>query len=100
MADKQRISCNSMKKDAQDLEAALKNIPQTVESIRASMRKLSSCWEGPAWENFQMQINKDIEQMNEIYETVTKLQKNLGQGRNIYLDTETKVNLSFRNLWI
>lgn len=100
MADKQRISCDSMKKDAQNLEVALKNIPQMMEAMRVSMRKLANCWEGPAWEAFQIQVNKDIKQMDELYEVVIKLQENLGQGRDIYLDTETKVNLLFRTLWI
>lgn len=100
MADKQKISCGSMKRDAEELETLLKNVPQLMETIKISMRKLANCWEGPAWETFQVQVNKDIQNMNDVYIKLTELQKKLGQGSNIYLSTEDKVNAAFRSIWL
>ena len=88
LADIQRISCKSMQNDAEELEAILKRIPKIIEQLQVSMRKLSSCWNGPAWENFQHQVNKDIQNMNELYENLTELQKALSDGRDVYLKTE------------
>ena len=68
MATTQRVSCNSMKSDAEALSVALKDIPKTIEQLQVSMRNLAQCWEGPAWAAFQMQVNRDIQNMLEVYE--------------------------------
>ena len=96
----QRISCQSMKRDAEQLSEILKDIPETIEELRVSMRKLSQCWEGPAWATFQTQLNKDIQNMLEVYECLVELQKSLGEGRDIYLKTEFDVYTDLKGLWI
>lgn len=91
MADIQRVSCPQMKKDAEDLDRVLKNIPQTINQLQVSMRNLAVCWDGPAWEAFQTQVNRDIQNMNEVYKILIELQKGLGKGRETYLRTEFSV---------
>ena len=100
MANIQKISCNSMKKDAQELEGVLKNIRQIIEQLQVSMRRLSYCWDGPAWSAFQLQINNDIQEMKDLYQNFVKLQKALGEGSNIYLKTEFNVYKDIKSIWI
>lgn len=100
MATTQRVSCNSMKSDAEALSVALADIPKTIEQLQVSMRNLAHCWEGPAWAAFQMQVNKDIQTMQEVYEQLVKLQKGLGSGRDIYLKTEYKAYMDLKKIWI
>ena len=100
MANTQRVSCKSMKSDAEALSAAIKNIPQTIDQLQVSMKNLSHCWEGPAWEAYQIQINKDVEKIREVYVLLVELQKSLGQGRDIYLKTEYDVYTDIKTLWI
>ena len=96
----QKISCKSMQKDAEELEMVLKNLPQTIEQLQVSMRKLSSCWNGPAWENFQFQVNKDIQNISVLYKDLTELQKSLSESRNIYLQTEFNIYKDIKSIWI
>lgn len=77
-----------------------KKRPSVIEELRVSMRKLSQCWEGPAWATFQTQLNKDIQNMLEVYECLVELQKSLGEGRDIYLKTEFDVYTDLKGLWI
>lgn len=91
MADIQRVSCGQMKRDAQELQTELKNIPKIIEQLEASMNRLAQCWEGPAWTAFQNQVSSDIQNMNKVYRELKKLQKGLGQGRETYLRTEFDV---------
>ncbi len=100
MADVQRVSCDSMKRDSESLSEALRDIPQTIDRLQASMRKLSQCWEGPAWEAFQMQVNRDIQNMYEVYRSLVELQKAIGKGRDTYLRTEHDVYTDIKSLWI
>ena len=100
MANEQRVSCNSMKNDAESLSKTLKNIPRTIDQLQVSMRNLFRCWEGPAWEAFQTQVNNDIQYMYEVYQSLVELQKALGQGRDIYLRTEYDIYTDIKSLWI
>jgi uncharacterized protein YukE len=95
-----KVSCKEMKNDAEALSAALTKIPETIEQLQISMRKLYQCWEGPAWEAFQVQVNKDIQNMYEVYEILVALQKALGKGRDIYLRTEYDIYTDIKSLWI
>lgn len=100
MADIQRVSCNTMKRDAEALEAVLKKLPKEIERMQASMRNLAHCWEGPAWQVYQHQVNEDIQNMTEVYKNLAELQKKLGKGRDIYLRTEHDVYTDLKSLWI
>ncbi|MCD7884794.1 MAG: WXG100 family type VII secretion target [Lachnospiraceae bacterium] len=100
MASIQRVSCKNMEKDAEALSTALKDIPQTITQMQASLKNLASCWEGPAWAAFQEQVNKDIENINEVYQCLTELQKGLGTGRETYLRTEFDVYTDVKALLI
>lgn len=100
MANTQRISCKTMKSDAEALSMALKSIPQEIEQLQVSMRNLAGCWEGPAWEAYQVQINKDIRNMYEVYQSLVELQKALGKGRDTYLRTEFDVYTDIKLLWV
>ncbi len=100
MANIQRVSCENMIKDAETLSTALKDIPQTISQMQTSLKNLASCWEGPAWAAFQEQVNKDIENMNEVYQCLTELQNGLGNGRDTYLRTEFDVYTDIKALFI
>ena len=100
MATTQRVSCNSMKSDAEALSVALKDIPKIIEQLQVSMRNLAQCWEGPAWAAFQMQVNRDIQNMLEVYENLAELQKGLGSGRDIYLRTEYGAYTDLKKIWV
>ena len=100
MANIQRVSCRSMKNDAEALSRALKNIPQTIDQLQVSMRNLSRCWDGPAWEAFQTQMNKDIQDMRDLYGLLVELQKALGKSRDTYLRTEYDIYTDIKSLWI
>lgn len=100
MASKQKVSCNQMKKDAEDLSAALQNLPQIIEQLRISMESLAGCWEGPAWAAYQTKVNEDIENMKEIYQVLLKMQKALGDGRGTYLKAEYDIYTDIKYLLI
>lgn len=100
MASDQRISCREMKNDAEALSEALRDIPNTIDRLQVSMRNLSRCWEGPAWEAFQTQVNHDIQNMQEVYQHLIELQKGLGKGHDIYLRSEYDVYTDLKSIWI
>lgn len=100
MAEIQRVSCQAMKRDAEQLSEILKDIPETIEELRVSMRKLAQCWEGPAWATFQTQMNKDIQSMLEVYDRLVELQRALSEGREIYLKTEFSIYTGLKGLLI
>lgn len=100
MADTLRVSCRSMEKDAEELAETLKDIPAAIEQMRISMRNLYHCWEGPAWAAFQTQVNKDLQNMEEVYQILVKLQESLGEGRDVYIKTEYDVYTDLKSLWI
>lgn len=100
MANIQRVSSKGMKKDGEDFSAALKDIPQTIDQLQISMRNLAQCWEGPAWEAFQGQVNRDIQNMHETYQILVELQKHLVEGRETYLRTEYDVYTDIKSLWV
>lgn len=100
MSDKLRVSCSAMKSDGEKLAAELKEIPQIIERLHNSVKSLAACWDGPAWASYQNQVNKDIENMKEVYGTLVQLQKALGTGRDTYLKTEFDIYTDIKGLWI
>ena len=100
MASVQRVSCRSMRADAEALSKALERIPKNIELLQGSLRNLMRCWDGPAWAAFQTQVNTDIQNMQEVYQKLVKIQKALGKGREEYLQTEYDVYVDVKRLWI
>lgn len=89
-----------MKNDSEALAALLKQLPVTIDRLQVSMRNLSHCWEGPAWEAYQHQVTRDIQNLQEMHKCLVELQKGLGKGRDTYLRTEYDVYTDIKLLWI
>ena len=100
MAGIQKVSCESMKRDAATLAEILGKMPKTIEQLHISLKNLARCWEGPAWNAYQNQVNQDIQEIYEIYNYLAELQKSLGKGREIYLKTEYDIYTDLKSLWI
>lgn len=100
MASIQRISSRGMRTDAEEFSTVLKDIPQIMEQLQTSMTNLARCWEGPAWSSFQAQVNSDIQNMHETYQTLVQLQQHLAEGRETYLRAEYDVYTDMKSLWI
>lgn len=100
MGTTQKVSCESMKTDAESIAEALKEIPDIIEQLQVSMKNLAHCWEGAAWAAFQEQVNKDLQNIQETYQNFIKLQENLGKGSETYLKTEYDVYTDIQSIWI
>ena len=83
-----KVSASGMLNDEETITAQSKGIPDFLQELRESMILLSSCWEGPTWDEFQQQVIKDIENMNDVYNWLTTYIEVLSITRNTYQKAE------------
>ena len=79
-----------MKDEREQLQEEYQKIPTFVHELDASMKKLSTCWEGPAWITFQQQVESDILNMLDLYDWYREYLQNHAEVEKIYGDTEKK----------
>ncbi len=85
-----KVSASGMSKDEEAIVAQSKGIPDFLQELSESMSLLASCWEGPAWEEFQRQVRYDIQNMSDVYNWLTTYVEVLSKSRESYQKTEEK----------
>lgn len=91
MADHIKVSASHMKKDIEDLIILKEEIPDAIDRLNEAMSQLASCWDGPAWGQFQRQVASDIQNMHELYEYLSSYMETLDDSREKYIQAELKV---------
>ena len=95
-----RVWVNKMSSDSQRLQELTSTLPQIIEKLRASMDRLSTCWEGTAWEAFQGQVASDVEYMNGLYRFLVNHIERLENSSQKYLEEEQKAYSGANGIWI
>ena len=70
MAEQIKVSVSSMGRDTASLHEQMNRIKQEIAALQSAMHRLSACWEGPAWEAFQGQVQDGIAYMQDINQWV------------------------------
>ena len=86
-----KVSASKMASDVEEMKKLIDELPMRIDEIETSMKKLSSCWEGEAWEAFQNQVNSDISNMNEMYNFLNKYLHVFGNAKGEYLRKEKDI---------
>jgi Proteins of 100 residues with WXG. len=98
MADYIKVDAHKMRRDIEALRQLLEEIPQQIDELEGSMAKLSTLWEGQAWDAFQRQVVADIEYLREVYRMGKEYVESFSEAKRIYQDVEIKVDDEVRGL--
>lgn len=98
MADYIKVDARKMGRDIDELHELLKEIPRQIDELEDSMAKLSTVWEGQAWDAFQRQVANDIEYLREVYRMGKEYVGSFSDAKRIYQDVEIKVDDEVKSL--
>lgn len=90
MSNHVKVSIPRMTQDADKLQSDFQRIPQFIQELDGSMKRLGGCWEGPAWIAFQQQVESDILNMLDVYDWLRKLLQAMSEAEKIYGDSEKR----------
>lgn len=90
MSNHIKVSVPRMKSDGELLQADAEKIPQFIRELDAAMKKLGTCWEGPAWVTFQNQVESDILYMLDVYDWLKEFMQAMSEAEKIYGNSEKK----------
>lgn len=85
-----KVSVPKMKDRGERIQSNIEKIPQFVQELESAMKSLGSCWEGAAWNAFQMQVRSDILNMLEMYDWLQKYLQATSEGEKNYGNCEKK----------
>lgn len=90
MSDYIKVSIPKMKQDGEKIKANVDKIPEFVQELDEVMKKLGSCWDGPAWITFQGQVESDILYMLNFYDWIRDYFGVLSDAEKLFGDNEKK----------
>lgn len=93
-----RVSTKSMSTDSESIEAFNNEIPKLLDELNDAMRKLSTCWEGPAWSAFQSNVTYHMEMLAEIYEYINEYLDSLQEAGKNYARVEQDICASIQKV--
>lgn len=96
MSDVIKVSGNRIKSDADKIKNLSDSIPVLINELQENMQRLSNCWEGPAWANFQKTVAQYMEILSEDYEAINKFITGLYNAGDEYKKVEYEIYQSVR----
>lgn len=93
-----KVSSNRISADGKKISEHLETIPKLISEMESSLKKLESCWEGPACTTFHNEVVFEIEQLAEIYKSMENFaagyEKSSRDYRRADQDVITKLKLT------
>ena len=88
MSKTMKVSVPRMKSDGDTLQNRMKQLPAFVQELDGAMKRLGQCWDGPAWPEFHQQVDKDIQNMLDLYEWMKKYVESMSGCAEVLGNTE------------
>lgn len=85
-----KVSAQRMTKDGEAIAASADSIAEDIRSLAAAMKNLSACWEGPAWNAFQNEVNLSLGDMEEVCKFFSLYLEELNDAKKVYRRCETE----------
>ena len=91
MAEILRVSTEQMEKDFSSMKDQMDKVPAIFDEVKASMDRLSSCWDGAGWAAFQEQMSIDFEKLQELLDFYAAFAEAFQKSAEDYKNSEQKV---------
>ena len=85
-----KVSVPKMNGDCEKLQADFQKIPDVIHDLEDAIKRLGTCWEGPAWIAFQQQVQTDINNMYELCEDLKGYLQSMAEAEKKYGECEQK----------
>ncbi len=100
MADYIKVSSEHIGQDYNLIQGQLIEIENEITSLGEEMRMLGQSWEGPTWNAFQSQVDRDLENMQQISRKVSDFLQHMEYAKSSYGECERKVEELVRSIGI
>lgn len=100
MADYIKVSSEHIGQDYHSIQGQLMDIENEIRSLGEEMRTLGQSWEGPTWNAFQSQVDRDLENMQQISRKLSDFLQHMEYAKSSYGECERKVEELVKSIGI